>query len=129
MARRTDAKGQVVALDRLHVPLLVYRLRRQDLLAEAALPSARHQASQTDRRVAGYNPKIIVQVAIVEYLAFLNQREVLGEDLAGALHAHLLTFHFDTVLKQTRPDTQAGLEKPDILIACPEEGLDAAADG
>ncbi len=93
-------KHQVVPLDGFHVTALIYGLGRQRFLAEVPLPAAMHQTAQGHLGVFGNDPKVAVEVAIGEALAFLDQRDVVLQNARGADHVRLLALDFQGIIHQ-----------------------------
>ena len=124
----TDAEDQIVALDGFEIAALRDGFGRENLLAETALLAAVDQRAKRDFGIGGDDAQQAVEIAVLEDLAFADEREVVLEDSLGAGHVVGLAFDFDGVAAEFRADVQAGFDEPDVFIAGTEEALDASAD-
>ena len=79
-------------------------------------------------RIGGDHAQEAVQIAVVEDVAFAHQRAVVGKDVGSARDARVFAFNFETIIEQARADIQPAFDQPNILVASPEQGLNAAAD-
>ncbi len=123
-----DAEDHVVALDGFQVAALVDGFRRQHLLAEIALLAAVDQGAEGHFRVVGDHAQVAVQVAVIEDVAFAQQRVVVFQDVFGAGDVVGFAFDFEVVVYELSVDAQSGFEKPDVFIAGAKQALDASAD-
>ncbi len=127
-ARRADAEYHVVALDGFQVAALVDGFRRQDLLAEIALLAAVHQCAQRHFGIVGDHAQVAVQVAVVENVAFADQRVIVFQDILGPGDVVRFAFDFQIVIDQLSVNAQAGFDQPDIFVAGAKQAFDASVN-
>jgi hypothetical protein len=76
--------------------------------------------------VQGDDAKVAVEVAVVEDVAFAHEGVVVLENALCAGDAGGFAFDFEIVIDQLGVNSQAGFEKPDVLVPGAEEALDAS---
>jgi hypothetical protein len=69
-----------------------------------------------------------VQIAVLEGISVFHQGHVFVENLSGPRNGGLIALQNERVVFQASFNTQIINKKSDILLAGPEERLDAAAD-
>ncbi len=94
-------KTMSLCLDRLEVLALVHRLRRDQLLAEIALPAALDQPAggsprgRTSRRAGSCSGRRC------ELLAFEQERDIIAQNALGPQYAGVVAFNFKGIIQQT----------------------------
>ena len=86
--------------------------------------SARSDTSRSLRDHA----QIAVQIAVVEDVAFAQQRVVILQDARRADHVLRLALDLQVVVEQMGLDAQPGFDQPDVFIASAKEAFNASAD-
>src|SRR5277367_794668 len=61
-------------------------------------------------------------------MTFAHQGDVIAQNAGGSRYRRWLAFDFQTIVQQTGTDVQSAFDDADILVAGPEEGLNATTD-
>ena len=116
----SDAEDHVAAFDRFDVSPLIDGFRGESLLPEIALPPAFDETAEGSFRIAGYDAKVAVQVAVVEGVTFFDESEIVLEDVRRAGDVVTCPLEFERVVEETGFEAQSFLKDADIFVSGPK---------
>ncbi len=127
-ACRADAEHEIVALDGFEIAALRDGLRRQNLLAEAALLAALEKRAKRNFGIGGHNTQQAVEIAVLEDHSFAHEGEIILQNPFRAGNGFGLALDFQRIRTQSGANVQARFEQAHIFVTRAKKAFDTAAD-